>query len=243
MKHQPLIGITTTVRTVVATGHTSYATYAPNITAVEQAGGLPILIPVGLNSETLRAIYERLDGVLLPGGGDIDPVNYGEERHPLTSHIDVLRDETEIAVARWAVADDLPLFGICRGHQLINVALGGTLIQDIPSEVGETLTHDTSDKAPRGTRPHSVEINPSSQLSQIIGLTHVEVNSIHHQAVEKPASDLCVTAYAADGVIEAAEIPGKRFALTVQWHPEDLVSDDPAMRRLFSAFVDAASHS
>lgn len=240
MSQSPLIGITTTFRTVESTGHTSFATYAPNITAVEKAGGVPILIPVGLQEETLRAIYDRLDGVLLPGGGDIDPANYGQARHEKTANIDVLRDNTEITLARWAAAEDRPVLGICRGHQVFNVALGGSLIQDIPDAVGTLLLHDTGTTQPRGTRPHSVRIDPASRLAHVIGQTEVQVNSLHHQAIERAASDLCITAYAADGVIEAAEIPDRRFALTVQWHPEDLAPEDPTMQRLFDAFVDSA---
>ncbi|MDX1994965.1 MAG: gamma-glutamyl-gamma-aminobutyrate hydrolase family protein [bacterium] len=240
---KPFIGITTTHVERHNPGHThnSFAAYAPNITAIEAAGGLPLLIPVGLDQDTLREIYQRLDGLLLPGGGDIDPARYGEARHPLTNYLDPLRDETEITLARWAMDDDLPVLGICRGHQLFNVALGGTLIQDIPSEVGTSLNHDTGEANPRDMRPHSVEVDPESRLARLLGTTQVEVNSLHHQAIQNPAAALCITAYAPDGVIEAAEVPDRHFALTVQWHPEDLANGDEAMRRLFTAFVEAAS--
>lgn len=240
MKAQPLIGVTTTFRKVEQTGHTSFATYAPNIAAIEKAGGLPILIPVGLQQQTLHAIYAHLDGLLLPGGGDIDPVHYGHTPHEKTSKIDVLRDATEIALARWAAQDDLPVLGICRGHQVMNVALGGTLIQDIPDITGSSLTHDTGEAQPRSTRPHTVSVDPNSRLAQIMGATTLHVNSLHHQAIETPAPALCITAYAPDGIVEAAEIPERHFALTIQWHPEDLAPHDEAMQRLFNAFVDAA---
>jgi putative glutamine amidotransferase len=198
------------------------------------------LIPTGLDETTLRALYERLDAVLLPGGPDVDPTYYGAERHPLTVTIDDLRDELELTVARWAVRDDLPIFGICRGHQVLNVALGGTLVQDIPDQLGSPLIHDIPDDTPRSTRVHDVTIDGDSRLASILGETPVQVNSLHHQSVEKVAPNVVVTAHSPDGVVEALEAPDRHFVLSVQWHPEDLYQDDEAMLRLFTAFVQAA---
>jgi putative glutamine amidotransferase len=236
---QPLIGITTGHLTS-KDGWKHHSAYVCNAESVERAGGLPVLIPCGLHPDTLRAIYQHVDAVLIPGGGDIDPQRYGADKHPLTDRIDAERDHTELTVVRWAVEDDLPLFGICRGHQVVNVALGGTLIQDIPSLVTTTINHDTPDEAPRSFRAHEVSIDPSSRLAEIVGVTTLPVNSYHHQSVEQAAPAFCVTAYAPDGVVEAIELPEKRFVLSVQWHPEDLAADTEVMQRLFDAFVDAA---
>jgi len=214
--------------------------YAPNSQAIARAGGLPVLIPTGLDEATLRALYERLDAVLLPGGPDVDPAHYGSERHPLTVTIDDLRDKLELTVARWAVRDDLPVFGICRGHQVLNVALGGTLVQDIPDQLGSPLIHDIPDGTPRSTRVHDVTIDSDSRLAGVLGSTRLLVNSLHHQSVEQVAPGAVVTAKSPDGVVEALEVPDRHFALSVQWHPEDLYQDDEAMLRLFTAFVQAA---
>lgn len=215
--------------------------YAKNITALERAGGIPVVIPCNLASETLRLLYERVDGVLLPGGGDVDPAQYGAEMHPTTNSIDPDRDQTEITVARWAVAENMPIMGICRGHQVFNVALGGTLIQDIPSVIEPSLVHDSEPSVPRNLLAHSVRVEAESCLAGILNDTQPMVNSIHHQAVEKLAPNVRATAYSPDGVVEALEVPEHPFALTVQWHPEDLVDDSQSMLDLFRAFVAAAA--
>lgn len=238
--NRPLIGITSSLRVDELNGNVYYSAYGPNALAIERAGGLPVILPCDLQLDTLRGLYERVDGVLLPGGGDINPAQYGAAPHPTTDLIIDQRDLAEIAVARWAVEDDRPLLGICRGHQVLNVALGGTLLQDIPSLKRTNLVHDF----PRNQRSriaHSVTIDPSSKLAQVLGVNQVEVNSLHHQAVESLAPDLCATAQAPDGIIEASEIPDKRFTLSVQWHPEDMMTvNDEAADRLFKAFVAAA---
>ena len=237
--NSPLIGITTAVRSNDQ-GNRFYAAYAPIIAAVEKGGGLPVMFPCELAPDTLRQLYDRVDGLLLPGGGDIDPVWYGEGIHPETANIDPARDEAEIKVARWAVEENRPVFCICRGHQVLNVALGGTLIQDIPSQVPMAEEHHF-DK-PRTRRIHDIQIETDSRLAQIMGKTSIGVNSIHHQAIEQLASPLRITAHSPGGIIEAVEIPDHRFALAVQWHPEDL-TDDERMLRLFQAFVDKARES
>jgi putative glutamine amidotransferase len=241
---RPLIGITAGFRAPqtdreVPT-YVSYTAVADNVT---RAGGLPVLVPVGVDDDTLRGIYERLDGVLLPGGGDIDSGHWGEALHPTVYGLDPARDRTEMTLARWATEDDRPIFGICRGHQVFNVALGAPLIQDIPSQFTSELTHNNFMPIPRTHLAHVVAIEPASQLARIVGATNaVQVNSIHHQAVRTPAPGLAVTAVSPDGLIEATEMPGKRFVLTVQWHPEDLSSDD-RMFNLFREFVRAARNS
>ncbi len=239
---RPLIGITAS-DVYAERGKLYHRAYALNAFAIADAGGLPVYIPPGLELSLLRELYERLDAVLLPGGPDVDPVEYGQERHPQTKIIDAPRDALELTLARWTVEDDRPLFGICRGHQVMNVALGGTLVQDIPSQVETTLTHDLPDEYPRSTRLHTVDIKPESRLASILGTTQVVVNSLHHQSTEIAAPGVDFTAFAPDGVVEALEIPDKQFVLSVQWHPEDLYEDDGMMKRLFTEFVNAARES
>jgi putative glutamine amidotransferase len=235
---RPLIGITTAE--TEEQGKPYHRSYARNAWAIADAGGLPVYIPTGLDETVLRELYERLDAVLLPGGPDVDPEYYGAQRHPETRIIDDARDTLELTLARWTYADDRPLFGICRGHQVMNVAFGGTLIQDIPSEVVTDLPHATPDTMPRGTIRHEVAIAPESRLAAILGRTQVGVNSLHHQSVERAAPGVMVTGYSPDGVVEALEVPDKQFVLSVQWHPEDLYPDDDGMKRLFESFVSAA---
>lgn len=235
----PLIGFTTSHFAAPGTGWEYNRGYVPIIQAIEEAGGLPVLIPISVNRDTVRGIYERLDGILLPGGGDVRPSVYGQETHPATDNIHDDRDAIEIQLTQWAVEDNLPLFGICRGHQVMNVALGGTLVQDIPSQIGEKTPHNITE--PRSYRAHAVEVDPSSRLASILGGTRFQVNSLHHQGIQMAAPDACVTAYAPDGVAEALEVPDKKFVLSVQWHPEDFYREDPAMQRLFRAFIEAAS--
>jgi putative glutamine amidotransferase len=236
---QPLIGITSAYW-VSARGWAYNRMYHPIAMGVARAGGLPILIPTGLDEPTLRNLYLRIDGLLLPGGVDVDPQYFNEPRHPKLGTIDAPRDVLELTLARWAVTDDKAIFGICRGHQVMNVALGGTLIQDISSQLDTTLAHDQPDDQPRNQRLHAVTIEPHSRLALVMGGAHFSVNSLHHQAVAQPAPGVCVTALAPDGVIEALELPDKHFALSVQWHPEDLAAEDSAHQRLFDAFVQAA---
>lgn len=196
-----------------------------------------MLIPVSVDTNTRRQIFERLDGVLLSGGEDINPAVYGAPPHPALGKTDENRDRAELELARWSVDEDRPLLCICRGHQMLNAALGGTLIQDIPSQVQTTINHDARQ---RDALIHDVTINPASRLAAVLGGTRFPVNSLHHQAVDMPAPRLCVTASAPDGVIEGAELPDSRFILSVQWHPEDLFRQHETMRRLFRAFIGAA---
>lgn len=240
---RPLIGITAGIKQAQNERDiTTYASYVAVADNVMKAGGLPVLIPVGVDDETLRGIFARLDGLLLPGGGDIDSKHWGEPLHQTVYGLDPARDHAEITLARWAVEDNRPVFGICRGHQLFNVALGAPLIQDIPSQFTTELTHNNFLPIPRQQLSHVVAIEPSSKLASIIGETNaVPVNSIHHQAVRVAAPGLNVTAVSPDGLIEATEMPNKRFALTVQWHPEDLTNDE-RMLNLFRAFVREANN-
>jgi len=236
---KPLIGITT-ASNIIATGALYNQAYTGNVMAIEAAGGLPVLIPIRIQADTLRALYERVDAILLPGGRDINPQRYQAAPHPATHTPDDMRDEAEITLARWAVEDDRPLLGICRGHQLLNVALGGTLIQDVATETATAITHDTPRDLPRHFVAHEVTVNPESRLAGILETTQVGVNSLHHQSVKAAAPGTRITAHAPDGIIEGLELPDRRFVLSVQWHPEDMYPIDRSALNLFVAFVEAA---
>jgi putative glutamine amidotransferase len=210
------------------------------VDAVSRAGGLPVLIPLSLDDDDIRAICARVQAVLLPGGGDLDPALYGAAPHPLTDQIDRDRDRVEIQLARQAVEDGKPFFGICRGAQVLNVALGGTLYQDLPSERPGDIRHALPfPEFPREYSAHPVRVEEESRLARLLGTPIASVNSRHHQAVKDVAPGLIVAAHAPDGVIEALELPAHPFALAVQWHPENL-QRQPEMRLLFEKFVEAA---
>ncbi len=239
---KPLIGITTEhwPSSLTQPNHNVQGMLTTYIEALLGAGGLPILIPLSPGDDDLRALYARLDGVLIPGGGDIDPTLYRAPRHPETHEIDPDRDRVELQLTRRAVEDRKPIFGICRGAQVFNVALGGTLYQDLPSERPSDLRHaNPFPEFPREHLAHSVKVEEESQLARLLGAPIVSVNSRHHQAVKEVAPGVDVSARAPDGVIEALELPAHPFALAVQWHPENL-QHLPEMRALFEKFVEAA---
>ena len=204
------------------------------VEAVARSGGAPVLIPLGLPVEALGQIAERLDGLLLAGGADVSPHHYGAERHPAVKRVDEARDATEIWLARWALKRDVPLLAICRGLQVLNVAAGGTLFQDIKSEYAGSIKHDRYSPAfARDEFAHSARLEPASRLRAIFGATGVMVNSRHHQAVRNLGEGLAATAWAPDNVIEGLEARGQRFVVAVQWHPENLIDVSPAMHTLF----------
>jgi len=243
MNKRPLIGITAFETRFPKPPHAPlYATGQRYVRAIEDAGGLPVILSPALTNDTLHAIFERLDGLLLSGGGDIDPKIYGEDPHPSIWGLDMNRDRAELAMARWAAETDTPLLCICRGTQVLNVALGGSLVQDIPSMVKDSLTHMFSEEdTPRDKITHTVTVEPNSCLNGLLQSTVADVNSWHHQSIKRVGTDLRVVATAPDQVVEAIEIPGHRFALGVQWHPEWLYDRQPEMARLFTGLIDAAS--
>jgi putative glutamine amidotransferase len=210
---------------------------------VAAAGGLPVMIPLLEDEDTLRALYDRMDGVLIPGGVDMDPSNYGETPLPSCGRIDPARDRVELQFARWAIAEGKPLFGLCRGLQIVNVALGGTLYQDIAAQRSDAIKHDYFPTAgySRDHLAHSVTVASGSRLDALVGTAPLRVNSMHHQAVKDLAPSLAPTAVAPDGLIEALESTDHQFVLGVQWHPESLTERDPRMQRLVAGFVEAAS--
>ncbi len=207
------------------------------VDAVIRAGAAPLLIPNVTDRALLRTLYGRLDGLLLSGGGDIDPTYYGEARHEKCGLPSPERDETELALIRWAVEDGMPLLAICRGIQVLNVALGGTLYQDIEAQAPGAERHSWSPGYPRDYIAHSVSIEPQTRLAHIVGADPLPVNSFHHQSVKDVAPGLTVTARAPDQIIEAVEANGHAFVVGVQWHPEGLASSDTRAQGLFDALV------
>jgi putative glutamine amidotransferase len=210
------------------------------IQAVSRAGGAPLLIPHLTDEALLRRVYKRLDGLLLPGGGDIDPVYYGQVALEACGLPSLDRDKTELPLARWAAEEGKPLLAICRGIQVLNVALGGSLYQDIPSQLPEAGRHDWYPDLPRDLRPHKVTIEPGTRLASLLGRGVQGVNSLHHQAADEVAPGLEVTARAEDGIVEALEVKDHPFALGVQWHPEELVGEDARQQGLFEALIEAS---
>ena len=211
------------------------------IKAVSNAGGIPLLIPLGLPETDWDALANRLDGILLTGGSDLDPALFNGNPHPRVYDVDPERDALEIALVQRAAAHKQPFLGICRGIQAINVALGGTLYTDIGDQLPGALRHDLYPNIPRDYRAHEVILAPSSKLAAILATDRPQVNSLHHQGLDRIAQGLSVTGRAPDGLVESVELPDHPFAIGVQWHPEWL-QDDPAMRNLFKAFMDAAAN-
>lgn len=204
--------------------------------AVEMAGGSPELIPADLPLEALDALIDRLDGILLTGGGDIDPARFNGNSHPGVYGVSASRDATEIELALRARDLRIPIFGICRGCQVMNVAYGGSLYTHILDQLPGALEH-SHDKFRE--EHHFVSIDPDSLLECITGTNELAVNSLHHQGISRVASGLIPTACAPDGLVEGVELRGHPFGLGVQWHPEHL-TDRGEMAALFTALVEAA---
>ncbi len=221
-----------------------YTLNRPYVDGIRRAGGTVVMIPPSTEPESLRPVYNTLSGLLLAGGGDLQPSLYHQPDSGRCTGVDPQRDQAELLLARWAQEDCLPILGICRGIQTLNVALGGTLIQDIPSQVRGSLVHHPGPGQARGDPQHPVAAVPGSRLAAILtrGLRigEVHVNSFHHQAIDEPALALRVVARAPDGVIEGVEGSSRAFVLGVQWHPEEMAAAQPAQQALFDAFVEAA---
>jgi putative glutamine amidotransferase len=236
---RPLIGVT---------GHRPSGEGAPRgtvaakeayLAAVLAAGGLPVVLAPVETREEIEAILDAVDGLLFTGGQDIDPARFGQPLLNQTVKTEPDRDAFELPLIREAIARDLPLLAVCRGCQVLNVALGGTLWQDLPAQRPQGLPH--RQEGPRSAVTHAVRIEPESLLARVVGDERTLLtNTFHHQAARDVAPGLAVSATAPDGTVEALEAPRNRFVLGVQWHPEDLVPARAAHRRLFRALVDAA---
>lgn len=205
--------------------------------AVEAAGGAPLHISLIPNAGYVAAVVEGLEGVLLPGSdSDVDPLRYGQQPHPALGSVHTIKDETDLLIIDAAERKQIPLFAICFGMQVLNVSRGGTLIQDIRSQLPEAIKHEQG--APRDRPSHSVRVETGSKLNGILKSESLLVNSHHHQAIETLGADLLPTAWSTDGVIEAFEDPRPdRFVIAVQWHPELGWRNDPFSQRLFESFV------
>jgi putative glutamine amidotransferase len=212
------------------------------IDAVVAAGGVPVVLPPVDDPRALRGMFDALDGLLLTGGVDVAPELYGEQPHPRLGAVQAERDAAEMPLARWAAAEGKPIFGICRGIQVLNVALGGTLYQDLPAQRPGEIDHELSIKHECWDRfDHGLALARDSRLAGLLQTTMLDVNSLHHQAVKDLGSGLRVVGQAPDGVVEAIEGTGGHFVVGVQCHPEGLwQSADVRWRAVFRAFVEAA---
>lgn len=222
---RPLIGITIASAEQGSPFLQQRATYPRS---VELAGGLPVLIPP-MDDASLIALLERLDGIVFPGGADVDPRYYAETPHPKTD-VNADLDRLEIAAARWAVASDTPVLGICRGQQLLNVVMGGSLVQHVENH---------RQHGDRTALTQTLTVAPDSRLRQVFGADRIDVNTMHHQAVGRLGRGLRAVAWSEDGTVEAVESDAHPWMLMVQFHPEELVPSHSPSTALMTAFVDA----
>src|SRR5699024_2541433 len=232
---KPVIGITPSIEK----NESTYPVHRAHCDAIKQAGGLPLILPYGTkNVPTLLA--QHIDGLYITGGYDIDPHYFNEEPHPQLGQIDPLRDKFELALVHEMIALKKPILGICRGSQIINVALGGTMYQDLSSQKGEPLIQHIQNR-PLHYPSHYIKVEKSSFLYRIVKHNNIKVNSNHHQANNQLGRNLRVSAISEDGVIEAIEREGELFVIGVQWHPERLIErQDEASQLLYAYFVSEA---
>jgi putative glutamine amidotransferase len=214
----------------------------PYVEALQRAGAQEaILSPVPIDDADAAAVLTRFDGLLLLGGGDLHPVEYGQDRRSEVYSVIPHRDRFEIALARAAIEHGVPTLAICRGHQVLNVAQGGTLDQHITGRDG--LLDHGKPGVEGGASVHELELEPGSLLADAMGVTHASCSSHHHQAVDRVGDGLRVTAHAPDGIIEGIELTGDAWIVGAQWHPEDTAADEPTQQRLFDTFVEQVARS
>jgi putative glutamine amidotransferase len=234
---KPLIGITTR-NGKDSNGHPLTALQHSYTNAIMKAGGLPILIPSMLAEEDFLDLYSRVAGILFTGGGDVSLEYFNGSDHPRIGEVDKGRDITEISLMLAAVNDGKPVLGICRGAQVMNVALGGTLYTHIHDQLKGALDHDYPGDL-RRVLVHPVNMDENTHSVEIFGETLLMVNSLHHQGLKDIAPSLRAVGYSPDGLVEVVELPDHPYAVSVQWHPEWLTDQLP-MQRLFKSFVDAS---
>jgi putative glutamine amidotransferase len=234
---KPLIGITTNQSQNVY-GQRTIMLMQSYVNAVIQAGGVPVLIPSLIAEDGWNVVYSRLDGILFSGGGDISLEHFSGEPHPRIEDMDLSRDSIELKLVHAAASDGKPFLGICRGCQVMNVALGGTLYTHIPDQLPKALDHSYPGNM-RTVLVHEVKIEEGTRVAEIYGEPIIRVNSLHHQGLKDIAPSLRVAGHAPDGLVEAIELPDHPFGLAVQWHPEWL-TDQGSTRNLFRKFVEAA---
>ncbi len=240
---KPVIGVTPDFnagdRTDMGGREPTYFLRARYIRAIEELGGIPLILPLVAGPVARRRLLDRVDGLLITGSGpDLSPRLYGERQRFKFPLMSARRADFELDLIRQARTRDLPLLGICGGMQTVNVACGGSLFQDIPSQVEHALDHRQKTKATQVSHP--VVVTPDSLLRDVIGKATIMVNSSHHQSVKQVAPSLTASAVAPDGVVEAIESPVHRFLLAIQWHPEFLFERHRVHRRLFEALLHAA---
>lgn len=244
MPRKPVIVITTGRQNRAAARGEMQDVYAgcpmEYVDAVLRAGGAPLLLPRFFDGAAIDSALQAADGVVLTGGGDVHSLTYGEEMHPASRYQDPVRDQMELEVLRVATARGLPLLGICRGLQVLNVFCGGTLIQDIPSQVHHPLLHYTHGVAPFAGQ--TVDIEPETRLARLWDATTATINSYHHQAIKDLGEGLRVNCRARDGVIEGVEAADGRPILAVQFHPEELAAEDARFQALFDWLAREAEH-
>ncbi|MGA7194828.1 MAG: gamma-glutamyl-gamma-aminobutyrate hydrolase family protein [Anaerolineales bacterium] len=233
----PIIGITTN-HSSNTYNQTTVLLNEAYIKAIMQAGGVPVLIPSLIADDGWDALYARLDGILFTGGGDISLDHFKGDPHPRIDDVDLARDSVELNLLHASVADGKPFLGICRGCQLLNVGLGGTLYTHIPDQLPNALDHSYPGNM-RTVLVHEVKIDEGTRVADVLGEPIVKVNSHHHQGLKDIAPSLRVAGHSPDGLVEAIELPDHPFGLAVQWHPEWL-TDQQSTRNLFKRFVEAA---
>jgi len=234
-----IIGITTN-HSVNVYGQPTVMLMQSYVRAVMQAGGVPVLIPSLIAEDGWDALYGRLDGLLFSGGGDIGLEHAPGEPHPRIADVDPARDSVELKLVHAAASDGKPFLGICRGCQVVNVGLGGSLYTHIPDQLPHALDHSYPGNM-RTVLVHEVKIEEGTRLAEIYGEPIIKVNSLHHQGLKDIAPSLRVAGHAPDGLVEAVELPDHPFGLAVQWHPEWL-TDEESTRNLFRKFVEAAGN-
>jgi len=248
MQQRPVIGIPTqNLQAIDRIPEDLPASWVMNqryFIACTAVGAVPWMVPLlDEDMDTVRAIYDHLDGIFLAGGVDMDPASYGDERTEYCGRTDGARDTVELAFARWALEDGKPVFGVCRGMQVLNVAAGGTLVQDCAAQWEKSIKHDYFPGAgwARDHLAHDIAVAPGSRLFRAFGGDTVQVNSMHHQGIRRMGAGLKPTATAPDGLVEALEAEDEsHFLVGVQWHPEMLIDTDPGTRRLFEDFIEAS---
>lgn len=249
MQHRPVIGITTqTLQSIDRIPEDLPESWVMNqryFYACTAVGAIPWMVPLmDDDTDTLRGIYERLDGLFIPGGVDMDPASYGCDRHELCGRTDPPRDAVELLFTRWALEDAKPVLGVCRGMQVINVAAGGNLVQDCGELYAGSIKHDYFPGAgwARDHLAHAVRVAEGSRLHEAFGVTEQPVNSMHHQGLCDLGAGLVASAWAPDGLVEAVEAArDDHWLVGVQWHPEMLIDHHAGTRRLFEAFIEAAN--
>nr|WP_245203897.1 gamma-glutamyl-gamma-aminobutyrate hydrolase family protein [Ammoniphilus resinae] len=233
---KPLIGITPSLE------KHSFSLPQDNVGAVLAAGGIPVILPYLTDAQQITEIAGKIDGLLLSGGGDINPFYFDEEPIPGLGQITPERDDFEISLVKAMLVQNKPILGICRGCQILNIAVGGNMYQDLYTQIDRPLLQHTQ-QAPREHVSHLIKIVPESLLHEMMGETEVKVNSFHHQAIRHLPNGFTITARSSDQVIEAFESKTHRFVVGVQWHPENLYRKDERMLRLFQRFIMACKEN